>query len=730
MINLKELQLRNFFSYGNSITKVNLDFDEPILIVGENHDSMVDGELDNNGTGKTTILNGILFAFYGKPMSSDLKLDGMINNINKKNMYVAIIFEKKGTYYKIERWRKHKKLGGNGVSIRKGTSMEDFDDPLTPATRSINDYIVDTLLNGMPYEIFVRIVAYSAKSDSFLSLPVTSTQKASQTSILEELFQQTILTEKGTLLKAQIKETAAEITSLTELKERVEKEVSRYEEQFKLAEDSVDKWEKSHKEEIKSIKTEISRIENIDFDGEIEKHEKLKAINSDISQVESEIKNLRGKIETLENNSKRLDQWDKDQKTKIDKLKEQLESLNDIDFDSELKKLEELISLQNKKEEFSTSMKKLSSTRDDLVSSMQTLKDEVDSLKKSECPYCNQVFKDSAEMAEHKMKELKELAEQHENLDGQIKELSENISDIDDSITKISCMFDDLPSYDRTKKFYDDCVEKIDELKNQENPYNHLMVSDRDINDMHGEVQDLDKNLFNLNEKKLSYKPEYELSEVYSMQARLKSLKDSLRSKITEENPHKETINRLKKVFDNIDEIPNEKIDELKDHQKHQNFLLKLLVKKDSFIRQALLDINLPYLNQRLQHYLDMVGLPHHVMFTKDMTISIAQFNNPIDFANLSGGQQARINLAIAFAFRDIVQARHEKINFCILDECLDHGLSDLGIRLAAKMIKKIAKENNLSMYIITHRNEIKSSFEKQLKSTLKGGLTTLEYLG
>jgi DNA repair exonuclease SbcCD ATPase subunit len=116
----------------------------------------------------------------------------------------------------------------------------------------------------------------------------------------------------------------------------------------------------------------------------------------------------------------------------------------------------------------------------------------------------------------------------------------------------------------------------------------------------------------------------------------------------------------------------------------------------------------------------------HKVEFTKDMTISISQFNNPISFSNLSGGQKARINIALAFAFRDVVQARHQKINFCILDECLDTGLSNLGIKLASKMIKKIAKDEDLNMYVITHRDEIKSSFNKTLKATLKGGLTTV----
>jgi hypothetical protein len=54
--------------------------------------------------------------------------------------------------------------------------------------------------------------------------------------------------------------------------------------------------------------------------------------------------------------------------------------------------------------------------------------------------------------------------------------------------------------------------------------------------------------------------------------------------------------------------------------------------------------------------------------------------------------------------------------------------LSNLGVKTAAKMIKQVAIENDLSMYVITHRDEIKASFNKSLKAVLKGGLTTLEF--
>lgn len=48
----KELTLRNFLSYGNNVTTIKLDSSKPTLIVGKNYDSIVDGQIDSNGSGK------------------------------------------------------------------------------------------------------------------------------------------------------------------------------------------------------------------------------------------------------------------------------------------------------------------------------------------------------------------------------------------------------------------------------------------------------------------------------------------------------------------------------------------------------------------------------------------------------------------------------------------------------------------------------------------------------
>lgn len=121
-----------------------------------------------------------------------------------------------------------------------------------------------------------------------------------------------------------------------------------------------------------------------------------------------------------------------------------------------------------------------------------------------------------------------------------------------------------------------------------------------------------------------------------------------------------------------------------------------------------------------------MLVLPHKVTFTENMTATITQFNEEMDYGQFSAGQQARVNFALSFAFRDVLQKRHGKVNICILDEVLDTSLGNVGVSMATKMIKEVAKNDHLSMYVISHKDEIVQSFDKVLELEFRNGFTSV----
>jgi DNA repair exonuclease SbcCD ATPase subunit len=132
-------------------------------------------------------------------------------------------------------------------------------------------------------------------------------------------------------------------------------------------------------------------------------------------------------------------------------------------------------------------------------------------------------------------------------------------------------------------------------------------------------------------------------------------------------------------------------------------------------------------LNNRLRHYLTVLGLPHKVEFTHEMTARISQLSNELDFGNLSAGQRARVNFALSLAFKDVLQNLHTKINVCLFDEVLDVGLDSVGVQAAARLLKQKARAENLSFYIISHRDEIDRAFDRTLAVQLSKGFSYIK---
>lgn len=193
----------------------------------------------------------------------------------------------------------------------------------------------------------------------------------------------------------------------------------------------------------------------------------------------------------------------------------------------------------------------------------------------------------------------------------------------------------------------------------------------------------------------------------------------------TATNPFFESLDDLESTP--IERIDYSDINELKRMQDHQQFLLKLLTKKDSFVRKALLNKNLPFLNARLHHYLSQLGMAHKVEFTHEMTASISLFGRPLSFGNLSNGQKARVNISLSLAFRDVLQKLHTPVNICLLDEVLDVGLDTVGVQAAARMLKQKARDEKLNIFIISHRDEIGNTFDRTMVVQMQKGFSSIK---
>ena len=568
MIRFKTLSIRNFLSFGNIPTIINLERNCAVLVLGEDLDNTERGT-GANGTGKTAIINALVFSVYDKPLS-DISKDNLVNNINKKNMVVAVEFVKEGKTYTIERGRKTKAgAAGNYVLVQ-----EDGKD-ITPDSINNANALIEKIID-IPYELFVRIVTFSATHIPFLDLPVRSHYAANQTDIIEQLFDLKILSEKANKLKELIKQTEQKFEQLKSHTELLEREHTRHKKQLESAKVRVENWYVQNKTEKEEIEQKLTRIKHVDIERQRVLHDQHNKTMSVLAQSINERNTLERKIKDLTKN------------------KQQRET--------------ELIHLSNAK-----------------------------------CPYCLQKYKDAN-------KKISECEQTINEIDTNIQTLKEKLNSLDGSIIQIEL--------------------KRKEIKQA------LTVSD--------------------------------IGELLEIKGKSSSYKQQLKELQVMTNPFIEPLEELKSV--KLDTIHKDELNVLEYTLKHQDFLLKLLTKKDSFVRKILLHKYIPFLNQRLQLYLTGLGLSHLVEFTHEMTAEISQFRRPLEFGNLSNGQRARVNLALSFAFRDVLQTLHQQINICILDEVLDVGLDSVGVAEAARMLKHKARDEHLSLFIISHREEMEGA--------------------
>jgi len=213
------------------------------------------------------------------------------------------------------------------------------------------------------------------------------------------------------------------------------------------------------------------------------------------------------------------------------------------------------------------------------------------------------------------------------------------------------------------------------------------------------------------------------VEQALTHQNSLSTLKTQLFSRSSDANPYEEQINDLRNTA--LQEIRWDEINELTELKDHQEFLLKLLSNKDSFIRKKIIDQNLAYLNNRLGHYLDRMGLPHLVTFQNDLTVEITQLGQDLDFDNLSRGERNRLILGLSWAFRDVWESLYQGVNLMFVDELVDNGLDAIGVENALSVLKQMGRERNKNIFLISHKDELVGRVNHVLKVIKENGFTT-----
>jgi ABC-type multidrug transport system ATPase subunit len=79
----------------------------------------------------------------------------------------------------------------------------------------------------------------------------------------------------------------------------------------------------------------------------------------------------------------------------------------------------------------------------------------------------------------------------------------------------------------------------------------------------------------------------------------------------------------------------------------------------------------------------------------------------------------------LSWAFRDVWENLYQHINLLFIDELIDSGMDSAGVEAGIAVLKKMARERNKNIYLISHKDELVGRVNNVLKVIKENGFTS-----
>ena len=240
-IQFNKVRYKNIMSVGNQFIEIDLTRSKTTLISGA------------NGTSKSTFIEAVVFALYGRPFRK-INKPQLVNSINQKELLVELEFSISSDKYLIRRGMKP-----NIFEIWKNNDLVNKD----AATRDYQEYLEQNIIK-MSFKSFSQIVILgSATYVPFMELPAGQRRE-----IIEDLLDIQVFSTMNILLKEKISDNKTMITennyAIDLLKTRIEAAKEHNEEIQRIKETEVEKIKGKIEENLSSIEIEKQVIETIE----------------------------------------------------------------------------------------------------------------------------------------------------------------------------------------------------------------------------------------------------------------------------------------------------------------------------------------------------------------------------------------------------------------------------------------------------------------------------------
>lgn len=402
---------------------------------------------------------------------------------------------------------------------------------------------------------------------------------------------------------------------------------------------------------------------------------------TDLKVFESELKSSRNALnealESKNNIDRMMKDFEKEKNQKINDLTSQIESENSL-----LIKLQEKIdstNLKTKLEEAKTKTEALTKKINEFLSEkkllVKSLKDEKEALKVLEhtpyCPTCHTPTDNPVVI-----KFINETKDKIEKYTEQISKIDSNLEKADVLLTKC-------------KNNEDTISEKISEQEQL-----HIKI---------------DKVISNI--------------EYYEM--RLKEEKD--RTLNISDIISDERLNSIKKSSEDAEVSFNTSVKKFA-----YNKILRSILGEEG-VRKYVMSKVLPVLNQKVNHYLQLLGSDYSILFDSNLQEKIIARNRETrSYDSFSSGEKKRIDLSVLLSLMDIAKMQNSvDTNILILDEIIDSSMDSEGVENFLEFLSTNFKEayKDKAIYIITHRKEIGEGefFDSMINLVKRNGFTRID---